>query len=67
MNQIVKANLGFSGSSMRNLTNEEITLISGGNPALVVAAGVAASFGALSAAEGFGEKIGKALYYFLNK
>ena len=67
MNQIVKADMSFLGNSMRDLTNEEITLISGGNPALVVAAGVAASFGALSAAEGFGEKVGKALYYFLNK
>lgn len=63
MNQNLSENTDVQNLQMRALTDEEIGLISGGNPALVIAAAVTASFAALSAAEAFGEKLGKALYY----
>ncbi|MCS0606780.1 hypothetical protein NX773_01200 [Massilia solisilvae] len=47
---------------MALLTDEEVSYVSGGNPMLVAAAAAAAAFGALNAAEAFGEKIGKAIY-----
>lgn len=52
-------------SEINELTPAEIEQISGGN-VLVIAAGVAAAFGALNAAEAFGQKLGKALYYAIN-
>lgn len=49
-------------SDLNELSDEEVNRISGGN-ILVIAAGVAAAFGALGAAESFGQRIGKALYH----
>jgi hypothetical protein len=65
MNKIAEINTNQQILPIQMLADDEIELIGGGNPALVWI-GVTAAFGALNAAEGFGEKIGKALYYALH-
>lgn len=45
---------------LNELNEDEVNQISGGNSVLV--AGAAAYFGALNAAEAFGQRLGKALY-----
>lgn len=63
MNNIATMNMNEHEVGIRALADHEIASVNGGFAILVAAAAVTAGFGALSAAEGFGEKIGKALYY----
>jgi hypothetical protein len=66
MNQIVEADMGFHNFPMRRLEDDEISLVGGGNPFFIAIAGFGATMGALNAAEQFGEKLGKAMYYALH-
>lgn len=51
---------------MRELRSEELDEISGGNAVVVAAGAVAAVAAMANALEGFGEKVGKALYHAIN-
>jgi hypothetical protein len=66
MSQISKISDVKPFTQLQVLTDEEIDFVSGGNPALGIAAAATAAFAALNAAEGFGEKLGKALYNVLH-
>jgi hypothetical protein len=66
MNQIVETDMKIHSSPMRALDEDEISVIGGGNPFFIAIAGFGAAIGTLNAAEQFGEKIGKAMYYALH-
>lgn len=51
---------------VRELSLDETKQISGGNAALVAAAGIAAVAAMANGMETFGEKVGKALYHAIN-
>jgi hypothetical protein len=66
MNQIIETNAHVKDVPMILLDENEISVVGGGNPFFIAIAGCAGTFGALNAAEQFGEKIGKAMYYALH-
>ncbi|WP_156895678.1 hypothetical protein [Massilia putida] len=66
MNQIANSNTSMNEFSISTLEDDEICVISGGNPFFIAMAGFGATLAALNAAEQFGEKLGKAAYYALH-